>query len=158
VPTIACVQNAAIGGGFGFMAACDFRLTHPEAKIGYPPVATGLSPALMAPWLMRIVGPARARAMLLRGGTISGQVAFDAGIATGLHPVTTLPEESVTLAQHLAQGGPHAMRAMKRFLNELDGSDEDGMLDRAARVSADVIAHPETQARLRERFGDNRGG
>ena len=46
-----------------------------------------------------------------------------------------------------------AMNEMKAFLNEFDDSTSDAMLDRAATVSADVIAHPDTQARLRELFG-----
>jgi methylglutaconyl-CoA hydratase len=152
--TIARVQGAAIGGGFGFMAVADFSVTHPEAKIGYPPVKTGLSPALMAPWLIRKIGPSRARAMLMAGGTVSGEEAFARGIATHLTPIGEIDQTVHALADELLTAGPHAMSAMKRLLNDLDDSLVDESLDQAARVSAEVIAHEETQQRLREIFGE----
>lgn len=150
MPTIARVQGAAIGGGFGFLAVCDFAISHAEAKIGYPPLETGLSGALMAPWLVRKIGPSRARAMLLEGGTISGRAAWETGIVTHLVDAAELETAAADLAGKLRKGGPGAMRAMKALLNDLDGSLENEMLDRAAGVSADVIASKETQARLAE--------
>ena len=151
--TIACVQGAAIGGGFGFMAVCDLRIAHAEAKIGYPPLRTGLSPALMSPWLIRLIGPSAARAMLMAGGTISGSAAHANGIVSHLVERDEISACADALAAELLTGPPHAMQAMKTLLNDLDGSMLDEPLDRAAAVSADVIAHRETQARLRELFG-----
>jgi enoyl-CoA hydratase/carnithine racemase len=150
--TITRVQGAAIGGGFGFMAATDFAITHPEARIGYPPIDLGLSPALMAPWLVRKIGPSAARSMLLAGGTISGAEAHERGLATHLVAQESIDSTGDELATTLAAGAPYAMREMKNFLNELDDSLSDAMLDRAAAVSADVIASDDTQARLAERL------
>ncbi|MHC5113997.1 MAG: enoyl-CoA hydratase/isomerase family protein [Planctomycetota bacterium] len=151
--TIAQVQGAAIGGGFGFMAAADFAITHAESKVGYPPLETCLSPALMAPWLFRKIGASRARAMLLAGGTISGAEAHAAGIATHLVGRDELDDASTALAERIGRGGVYATDAMKSFLNELDDSISDDQLDRAQQVSADVIACDETQQHLRELFG-----
>ena len=44
------VAGTCNAGGFGFLAASDIVVSHPEAKIGYPPPRLGLSPALMAPF------------------------------------------------------------------------------------------------------------
>ena len=154
IATIAQVNGAAIGGGFGFMVATDFAITHSEAKIGYPPLETCLSPALMAPWLIRTIGPSRARTMLLTGGTISGEAAFDAGIATHLVHRDELGATANELARELVTGSAYAMQRIKTLLNELDGSDEDASLDAAALVSAEVIADAETQRRLRAMFGE----
>jgi enoyl-CoA hydratase/carnithine racemase len=154
--TIARVNGAAIGGGFGFMCACDFAITHPDARLGYPPLATGLSPALMAPWLVRKIGPSPARALVMQGGTITGDRAFDLGLATHLAELDALDAHLELLTDRLLAGGSVAMTEMKRFLNELDGTMDDASLDRAASVSARVIASDETQARLRELFGDRR--
>jgi len=158
IATIARVQGAAIGGGFGFLAVADFALTHPDAKIGYPPLTTGLSPALMAPWLVRKIGPSRARAMLMAGGTISGRDAHEAGIVSHLVERETLEATADELAARLLTAGVYASTAMKEFLNELDGSVDDDLLDRAATVSADVIASSETQERLAKLFGQGPGG
>ena len=153
VPTISKVQGAAIGGGCGLMVVTDFAITHPEAKVGYPEVSLGLCPAGVAPWLMRKIGPGPARAMLLAGGTISGQEGYERGLASHLAEVDQLDAQVMNLAQSLTEAGTLASRTTKTWLNELDGSLEDAALDRAADLSADVIASEEAQARLRALFG-----
>lgn len=148
-PTIAKIQGAAIGGGCGLMVVTDFAITHPQAKVGYPEVRLGLCPAVVAPWLMRKIGPGPARAMLLLGGTISGEEAFARGLATHLVAQDLLDSATEKLAQKLAIGGKLAAKTTKTWLNELDGSLSDDIFDRAADLSADVIATDEAQARLK---------
>lgn len=153
VPTIAQVQGAAIGGGCGLMVVCDFAFTHAEAKVGYPEVDLGVCPAVVAPWLVRRIGAGRARAMLLAGGVISGAEGFAAGLATHLVPEAELPAAVEAWARRLASGGPRSLAATKHWLNELDGSNDDAVADRAAEISAEIIAGAEAQERLRRVFG-----
>ncbi len=153
IPTISKVQGAAVGGGCGLMVVTDFAITHPEAKVGYPEVSLGLCPAVVAPWLMRKIGPGPARAMLLAGGTISGQEGYDRGLASHLVESDQLDTQVMKLAQSLTEAGTLAARTTKTWLNELDGSLEDAALDKAADLSADVIASDEAQTRLRSLFG-----
>jgi len=153
IPTIAQVRGAAIGGGFGLMLVPDFAIAHPEARIGYPPLETGLCPAVMAPWLVSRIGGARARAMLLRGGAISGEEAQQLGIVTQVVDKADLDATAHGLATELARGGTSAMSHMKRFLNELDATQDDELLDHAAQVSAEVVASEETRQRLQAMYG-----
>lgn len=153
VPTIARAHGAAVGGGCGLMVVTDFAITHPEAKVGYPEVSLGVCPAVVAPWLMRRIGAGPARAMLLTGGTIDGTAAHACGVATHLCELDDLDETVRVLADGLLAGGPHATAVTKHWLNELDGSLEDAPLDRAAALSAEVIAGPEAQERLAKLFG-----
>jgi enoyl-CoA hydratase/carnithine racemase len=153
IPTIARVQGAAVGGGCGLMVVCDLALTHPEARLGYPEVSLGLCPAVVAPWLIRRIGAGRARAMLLSGGTMGGDEGHRLGLVPHLAPRDKLEAEAGRLASLLAEGGRQAMAVTKRWLNELDGSLDEGMLLRGADLSADVIAGEEAQTRLRARFG-----
>jgi len=152
VPTIARVHGAAIGGGCGLMVVTDFAVTHPEAKLGYPEVDLGICPAVVAPWLIRRIGAGRARAMLLAGGTMTGQQGFEAGLATHLCAAEELDATVAALAKRLISGGPNALATTKRWLNELDGSMDDTVLDRAAELSAEIIAGAEAQERLRKAF------
>ena len=154
IPVIARVQGAAVGGGCGLMVTADVAITHPEAKVGYPEVDLGLCPAVVAPWLMRRIGPGRARAMLLAGGTMTGTEGFEAGLASHLVEADQLESTATELARSLCKGGKEALAVTKRWLNELDGSQEDAVLDKAAELSAKVIAGEEAQTRLRELFGD----
>jgi methylglutaconyl-CoA hydratase len=152
VPTIARVQGAAVGGGCGLMVVADFAVTHPEAKVGYPEVDLGICPAVVAPWLVRKIGAGRARTMLLAGGTMTGQAGFEAGLATHLCAADRLDATVAELAGRLSAGGPHALATTKHWLNELDGSMDDAILDRAAELSARIIAGDEAQERLRKAF------
>ncbi len=153
VPTIARVQGAAVGGGCGLMVVADFAITHPDAKVGYPEVSLGVCPAVVAPWLIQKIGAGRARAMLLAGGTLSGEAGHHLGLSTHLVAREELEDAASSLARDLARGGPRAMSVTKRWLNELDGSLEDDLFDRAARLSAEVIAGDEAQQRLKSVLG-----
>ena len=155
LPTVAAVRGAAIGGGFGLMCAADVVLTHAEARIGYPALETGLCPAVMAPYLASRIGPSRARAMLLRGGTISGRAAHEMGLVTGLADQADLDTAARALAGELGSGGRDAAAQMKQLLNELDVAFNDDILDRAAQVSIEVVASEETQRRLRQLTGES---
>ncbi len=152
IPTIARVQGAAVGGGCGLMVMTDFAITHPEAKVGYPEVDLGVCPAVVAPWLIRKIGAGRARAMLLAGGTTSGEEGYRIGLASHLVEREHLEAESLDLADDLCRGGRHAISVTKKWLNELDGSMEDAIFDKAADLSAEVIAGEEAQSRLRKLF------
>ncbi|MDG1898982.1 MAG: enoyl-CoA hydratase/isomerase family protein [Phycisphaerales bacterium] len=152
VPVIARIQGAAVGGGCGLCVVADFAITHPEAKLGYPEVGLGVCPAVVAPWLVRRIGAGPAREMLLAGGTMSGEEALRRGLVTSLCPQDELDGTVMELAEHLGRGGRNAIAVTKHWLNELDGSLDDGPLDRAAKLSAEVIATEEARQRLQSIF------
>ncbi len=146
--TIAPVQGAAIGGGFGLLCACDFAIGTPNTKVGYPPIELGLSPALMTPWLVQKIGPSAARAFMLRGGTTAGTEAARLGLLTDLVPEEELSESTDRLADQLLSADPTALRTTKRYLNHFEGSDQDVTLDHAADVSATLMSRDTTQRRV----------
>ena len=149
VPTIACAQGAAVGGGCGLMIVCDFAFTHPEAKVGYPEVDLGVCPAVVAPWLVKKIGAGRARAMLLSGGTMTGVQGFNAGLVTHVCDKEGLYDDAFAFAENLAKGGKEAMAVTKSWLGELDGSYDEEVLLKAANLSANIIAGEEAQKRLK---------
>jgi methylglutaconyl-CoA hydratase len=146
------VQGAAIGGGCGLMVVCDFSFTHAEAKVGYPEIDLGICPAVVAPFLVKRIGAGPARAMLLAGGTMSGQEGFERGLATHLVAMDELESATIALAERLAKGGREAIAATKRWLNELDGSYDDDQLSKGAEISAELIQTEDAQERLRTLF------
>ena len=152
VPTIARVQGAAIGGGCGLVVVCDFAVTHPEAKLGYPEVDLGVCPAVVAPWLIKKIGAGPARAMLLCGGTMKGDEGFSRGLVTHCAPIDQLDTTIATLVARLLTGGPNALACTKNMLNELDGSNDEQVAIEAAELSAKVIAGAEAQAHLSRHF------
>ncbi len=154
IPTIAAVNGAAIGGGCGLSTVADFSITHADSKMGFPEVDLGVCPAVVAPWLVRKIGAGRARAVLLRGGVMSGSEAHALGIVNECVPTRDdLLPAAGALAERLCAGGPVALAATKGLLNELDGSLDAALSRRGAELSARVLATPEAQATLRARLG-----
>ncbi|HMN41927.1 MAG TPA: enoyl-CoA hydratase/isomerase family protein [Phycisphaerales bacterium] len=152
--TIAAVNGAAVGGGCGLTTVCDFAVTHADSKMGFPEVDLGVCPAVVAPWLVRKIGAGRARAMLLRGGLMSGREAHAAGLVTEcVESREGLDAAVQSLAERLATGGPKALAATKRLLNEIDGSLDMELARRSATVSAEVLAMPGAIAMLRAKMG-----
>jgi enoyl-CoA hydratase/carnithine racemase len=151
--TIARVNGAAIGGGCGLTCVCDLTVTHADAKLGFPEVDLGLCPAVIAPWVVRKLGPGVARRAMLMGGVMSGEEAGSIGLADFLAPdragLDTLTDE---VAQRLSAGGPKALAATKVLLNRLDGSQDRDSVLRGAELSASVLATPEAQAALKSRM------
>ena len=153
IPTIARVQGAAVGGGCGLAVVCDYTMTHPQAKLGYPEVELGVCPAVVAPWLIRRIGPGRARSLLLAGGTMPGAQAFEIGLVDELVEQDQLDQRCLEFAEKLSKGGRRAISITKHWLNELEGSLEDASFEKAAQISADVIVGEEAQERLGRIFG-----
>ncbi|MCH2132834.1 MAG: enoyl-CoA hydratase/isomerase family protein [Phycisphaerales bacterium] len=153
IPTIAQVQGAAVGGGCGLAVVCDYAISHPDAKLGYPEVELGVCPAVVAPWLIRRLGAGRARGLLLAGGTMSGDAALEIGLVDELVARDDLASHTAAFATKLAKGGQQALAVTKHWLNELEDSLVDPPFERAAQISADVIAGDEAQQRLQAIFG-----
>jgi len=155
--TVARVNGAAIGGGCGLACVCDVTVTHADAKLGFPEVDLGLCPAVVAPWVVTKVGAGRARAMLLRGGIMSGADAHRHGIADEVSESReTLDDLVESITTRLASGGPSALRATKGLLNDLDGEQERKAVLAGAKLSASVVVSAGAQSVLRARLDANR--
>jgi len=151
--TVAKVNGAAIGGGCGLACVCDITLTHADSKMGFPEVDLGVCPAVVAPWLMRKIGPGRARRVLLAGGLLSGQQAFELGMADAICTESAgLDQLAQEYIERLSRGGPMALAATKGMLNQLDGSMDADVLRRGADLSAKIIMSDATLATLREKL------
>ncbi len=150
---VASVNGAAIGGGCGLTCVCDVTVSHKDATLGFPEVDLGICPAVIAPWVVKKLGAGRARKAMLMGGVMRGTEAFDIGLVDHLaEDRNGLDELTRTLASRLATGGPKALSATKKLLNELDGSIEETMVLKGAKLSASVLATPEAQKALASRL------
>ena len=134
---VAQVQGAALAGGCALVMSCDIVHASADATFGYPVHRIGVSPAVNLPVLLATAGLGAARRIALSGEIISANCAASLGMVHRIHAdERTLHEEVAALAQSLCAKGPHALRATKAWLNQVDGTDSSGALGSAAARAA----------------------
>ncbi len=117
-PMIAMVNGAAVGLGMTLALLCDCTLMAEDATIGDPHVSRGLAAgdgaAIVLPFL---IGPNRAKELLMTGRLVTGRQAADMGIVNRAVPSGELLEASHALAHELADQPAYAVRATKLAVN-----------------------------------------
>lgn len=84
-PVVAAISGHALGGGLELAMAADLRIAMTSARLGCPEVTIGMIPGWMGTArLAELIGPARARQLLLLGAPISASQACDWGLVTAL--------------------------------------------------------------------------
>ena len=79
--TIAALNGTLAGGAMGMALACDLRVAVPGAKVFYPVMRLGFLPQPSDPQRLRgLVGPARAKLILMAGMKASAQEALAWGL------------------------------------------------------------------------------
>lgn len=119
-PVIAAINNLTLGGGMELALACDLRVSSDRARFGQPEVWLGLIPA----WggstrLSRLIGPARAKELILTGQMINAQEAFRIGLVNKIVPDGEEVRAAIDIARAIiTKGAPLAVREAKRVINE----------------------------------------
>jgi methylglutaconyl-CoA hydratase len=119
IPTIACVQGGAYGGGAGLIACCDFVVMAEDAVLSFSEVRIGLVPATISPFVIRKIGEGRAREVFLSGMLIGAEHALRIGLANRVVPPEALESAGAEYVNQLLRAGPQAMRLTKEVLREV---------------------------------------
>ena len=83
--TIAAVEGFCIGGGLALAAACDFRISGRGAHFRLPEIPLGMNMSWHSqPRLMNLIGPARAKRLVIFGERLSADDAFAWGLVDEL--------------------------------------------------------------------------
>lgn len=117
-PSIAAINGYALGGGTEIALACDIRIAAESAMFGQPEILIGILPG----WggtqrLPRLVGMGIAKEMILGGGQISAQRAYEIGLVNKVVPSATLMEEAEKLAGKFASLPGFALKMAKNSIN-----------------------------------------
>ena len=116
--TIAALNGTAAGGSLGMVLACDLRLAVPEAKFFYPVMRLGFLPQPSDPRRLRaLIGPSRARMILMAGQKIPAAEALAWGLVDRLVAPETLLAEAVALASDVLGTSAEQVAAIKRMLD-----------------------------------------
>lgn len=115
--TIAALNGTLAGGAFGMVLACDLRIAVEGAKFFYPVMKLGFLPQPSDPGrLAALVGPARAKMILMAGQRIGAEEALSWGLVDRIVPPAALAEAVDVLAADSLGATAGHVAAIKRLV------------------------------------------
>lgn len=127
---IAAVSGYALGGGCELAISCDYRIASEKAVFGQPEILLGIIPGGGGTQrLPRLVGPSRAKEMMITGRQVKADEALRIGLADEVVPHDALTERARSLAADVARGALVSQSLVKRAVDDgLSATLTDGLL------------------------------
>lgn len=156
-PTIARVHGDCYAGGLGLVAACDIAVAAAGVHFCLTEVRIGLVPATIGPYVVRAIGARAASRYMLTAERFDADEALRIGLVHTVVGAGALDAEVARYAQALAAGGPAALAAAKRLVDDLATATIDAALldDTAGRI-AELRASPEGREGVQAVLGKRR--
>ena len=137
VPTVAAIEGDALGGGLELALCCDLRVASARARLGLPEVGLGVIPGSGGTHrLPALVGPAKAKEMILLGLALPADEAERIGLVNKVVPIGAAETVAMEWAELIATRGPVAERQAKRAIAAAGGQ---AAADVALRASEHVF-------------------
>ena len=112
--SIAALNGTLAGGAFGMALACDLRVCVPEAKFFYPVMKLGFLPQPSDPARMAaLIGPARAKLVLMGGAKLSAEQALDFGLVEAVVEREALQDHVESLCADVLSADPEHISGIK---------------------------------------------
>jgi methylglutaconyl-CoA hydratase len=137
LPTIASVNGAAVGGGMGFVAACDIAVAASDARFSLSEVKLGLVPACISPYVIRKAGEGACREFMLTGERLTAEKAMRLGLVNEVVEPVELDNAVSGFVERLISSGPNAIAICKELLRKVPAMS----LDEAKKMTAEAIAN-----------------
>lgn len=112
--SIAALNGTVAGGAMGMMLACDLRIAVPGAEAFYPVMKLGFLPQPSDPPRLRaLVGPARAKMILMAGQKIEAETALAWGLIDRIAEPEGLLDHARTLCADIRAADPAHVAGIK---------------------------------------------
>jgi enoyl-CoA hydratase/3-hydroxyacyl-CoA dehydrogenase len=139
-PVIAAINGPAMGGGFEMVLACDIRIMSKKAQLRLPELNLGLTPGLGGTQrLIRLIGAARAKEMVLLAEPVMADKALEWGIVNFVAEADQFEALVEETAKKLANGAPLAQKMAKAAFYYGSQADQRTGLFIEAAVSGDLM-------------------
>ncbi|MEO5597324.1 MAG: enoyl-CoA hydratase-related protein [Novosphingobium sp.] len=155
IPIICAVNGGAAGGGCGYALAGDIVIGARSSYFLQPFANIGLVPDLGATWLLpRLIGKARASAMMMLAERIPAQTAAEWGMIWQMVEDDALMDTAYELARKLANGPTVAYSLMRQGIAdalEMSATQTLAMERRNQRIAGNTQDHHEGVAAFLEK-------
>jgi enoyl-CoA hydratase/carnithine racemase len=122
-PTIAALHGVAVGGAACIAAACDWRFGAADCQVGYGEVRLGMNLMWQAlPRCVRLIGPARAKRMIITGALIAAAELHSWGFLDEIVTAETLSVRCDEFARQVASLPPVAVQMIKGSIDAVSGA------------------------------------
>lgn len=129
-PVVCAVNGVAAGAGANIALACDIVLAARSAKFIQAFAKIGLVPDSGGTFFLpRLIGDARARALVMLGDALPAEQAAEWGLIWKVVDNEALMAEAEALAAHLATQPTQGLALTKQAMNESSANDLDAQLD-----------------------------
>ena len=124
MPTIAAIEGNALGGGLELALCCDIRVASETSRLGLPEVRLAVTPGAGGTQrLPRVVGPSRAKELILTGRVLTAEEAERIGLVSRVVPSGQALATADEIAAEIAARGPVAVREAKRLVDLASDTD-----------------------------------
>lgn len=146
IPTIAIAHGAAISAGAGLLAACDIAIAADDCIFSIADARWGVAPAVIAPYVLRAIGPREARRFFLSAQTFDAETARRIGLA---HMIAMRQRLELTLdglLEDILACGPGAQREAKAIIRAFAYRPiSDALIEQSAGMIARIRASSEAR-------------
>jgi methylglutaconyl-CoA hydratase len=118
-PVIGKINGAALGGGVGLVACCDYVIASESAKFGLTEVMLGLVPAVISPYVIAKMGESNARATFLTGDRFDGKKAIEYGLVHQVSLDRHFHSDVDAFAEKLLKAAPKAQQVAKALIKNV---------------------------------------
>ena len=125
VPVITLVHGACIGGANGLAAVSDIVLAEKDTQFRFSEVRIGLTPATIAPYILRRIGEYAAKYYMLTGRVFRDEEALRIGLIDARGNRESLDTEVDIILKALHKNSPRAMRKTKELINKIGRTHHD---------------------------------
>jgi enoyl-CoA hydratase/carnithine racemase len=120
MPVICVVHGYCLGLGFELALACDFRIGVERTRLGLPETRLGVIPDVGGSVrLVKLVGPSRAKDIIMTGRNLDMDQALDWGIVNYVVAKAKLDEKLAEFVAELCASSPLAVSYAKRVVNDI---------------------------------------
>jgi enoyl-CoA hydratase/carnithine racemase len=116
--TIVAIEGWCVGGGMALAVSCDLRVIGASGHLYVPEVERGFNMSWgSVPRITNLVGPAKAKRIVVLAEKINAALAVDWGLADEVVPDGTAVEAALEMARRAASLPPNGVRLCKAAIN-----------------------------------------
>ena len=118
--TLASLKGYCLGGAACIATACDFRIASLETTVAYPEIDLGMNLNWLGlPLLLRLIGPARTKKMVISGEAEDATTLFDWGFIDKICETGELDKTTLKFAKKFTSKDTIPAQMIKRSINAL---------------------------------------